>query len=715
MAKARQRTPAARTSAVFEQLSEIAGNLWWSWDPRATTLLARVNPTAYRASDQNPVVALRKLSAARRRTLIADAEFVCEVQAVHGDLCRYLRARPWYAQAHGQGPRGVTAYFCMEYAVHESLPLYAGGLGVLAGDHLKSASDLGLPFVAVGIYWKKGYTRQRIDKHGKQTDRFPALATRDTPLVELSTRSGRPLRLKIEMGGDTVVAGAWRMDVGRVPLYLLDTDLAVNKRADRTLTHVLYSGDRDTRVRQEILLGIGGWRLLRALGVKVACCHLNEGHAAFLSLERIVERMREKGESRASATRYVTNTSVFTTHTPVPAGNEEFDPALVDRYFAAWPEKLGMTHDAFHDLARVKPGNAKENFGMTPLALRTSHYANGVAALHGRIARDMWKPLWPGRPVSKVPIDHVTNGVHVQTWLHPHMAAMLDEFLGDDWPDHQDRTATWSHCKHIPDEALWELHQQLKEELIAFCRQRVRAQISRSRVAGMKAAEADRTLDPNALTIGFARRFAPYKRATLCFREPGRFAKILNDGKRPVQIIFAGKAHPADEGGKAIIAELMKYARSPRFRRRVVFLEDYEMDVARHMVAGVDVWLNNPERPREASGTSGMKPALHGGLNLSILDGWWPEGYNRRNGWAIGKGENHDGTKAADRRDAAQLYRLLEKELVPLYYKRNANGIPTAWIARMKDALMSIPPVFNTHRQVKEYLTKYYLPAMRKA
>ncbi|HRX84539.1 MAG TPA: alpha-glucan family phosphorylase [Phycisphaerae bacterium] len=715
MAKTTRRQPAKANRSDFDLLAEIAGNLWWSWNPRATALLASVYPPAYAASDQNPVTALRKLPARRRRQLAADADFSREVRAVHAELRKYLRSQPWYAQKHGKSARGVTAYFCMEYAVHESLPLYAGGLGVLAGDHLKSASDLGLPFVAIGIYWKKGYTRQRIDKHGRQTDRFPTLAPRDTPLVELKGKSGRPLRLTVVMGKDKVKARAWRMDVGRVPLYLLDTDIPENKARDRRLTHVLYSGDRDTRIRQEILLGIGGWQLLRALGTKVACCHLNEGHAAFLSLERIAERMTQKRESLGAATRYVTNTSVFTTHTPVPAGNEEFDPALVDRYFAAWPKRVGLTREEFHDLARVKAGNAEENFGMTPLALRTSKYANGVAALHGKIAREMWKPLWPGRPVTKVPIGHVTNGVHTLTWMHPRMVELLDEFLGDDWADAQDQAATWAHCKYIPDDVLWDLHQQFKEELIAFCRKRVRAQITRSKLTGMKPADADRILDPDALTIGFARRFAPYKRATLCFRDAARLAKILNDRHRPVQIIFAGKAHPADAGGKAIIEELMRQARAPRFRRRIVFLEDYEMDVARHMVAGVDVWLNNPERPREASGTSGMKPALHGGLNLSILDGWWPEGCNGRNGWAIGKGRDHDGTKAADDRDAADLYRLLEKEVVPAYYSRDRHGLPGAWLARMKNALMTIPPVFNTHRQVKEYLAKYYAPAMRNA
>ncbi len=700
---------------MLTQLSEIAANVWWSWNPQAQALFEHANPKVFAASERNPVAVVRKLTAARKRQLLADPEFVQQVRTVHAALGKYLRRKSWFAGKHAKKVKGVIAYFCMEYAEHESLPFYAGGLGVLAGDHLKSASDLGLPFVAIGMFWKKGYTRQRIDKAGRQQDLFPAIKPENAPLTEVVAATGRPLRIKVPVGDRQVVARAWRMDVGRVPLYLLDTDLPDNKPADRRLTHVLYSGDRDTRIRQEIVLGIGGWLLLKALKIKVSCCHLNEGHAAFLSLERIAERMQDRGETLGRATRYVTNTSVFTTHTPIPAGNEEFDPALVDKYFQNMPERLGISRDEFHDLARVKPGNARENFGMTPLALRTSRYANGVAALHGQIARGMWKNLWPGKKVAQVPIGHVTNGIHLKTWLHPEMGELLNEFLGDDWEDDQDRLATWSHCKHIPDDVLWQVHQAFKLELIEFCRARVKSQLRRRKVTGMSISDADKILDPEALTIGFARRFAPYKRATLCFTDPARLAKILNDAKRPVQIIFAGKAHPADEAGKAIIEQLVKYARTARFRKRVVFVEDYEMEVARYMVAGVDVWLNNPERPREASGTSGMKPTLHGGLNLSILDGWWPEGYNKLNGWAIGKGKNHDGTKAADQRDAADLYRILEKEVVPLYYRRNPDGLPEAWIARMKNALMTVPPVFNMHRQVKEYLRKYYLPAMRKA
>lgn len=694
----------------IELLNEIAQNLWWTWNSDAIALFEYAEPKAFAASLGNPLVTLRKVTARGRRKLAKDADFVAEASRVHQQFRRYLAGRTWYQDKHGDSDPGKVAYFCMEYGLHESLPLYAGGLGILAGDHLKSASDLGLPLVAVGVYWKKGYTRQTIDADGCQQDRFPKLPLADTPFKEVTGRRGRPLRICLPMGDDEVLAAAYRADVGRIPLYLLTTDLPENSPRDRKLVDVLYSGDRDSRIRQEILLGIGGWRLLHALGIPVSAYHLNEGHAAFLTLERIAEHVKGGGTFRKSVG-HISATSVFTTHTPVPAGNEEFDPHLVDRYMSHYLTRMGVTREVFHDLARVYPGNMKENFGMTPLALRTSRYCNGVAALHGAVARDMWQPLYPGRDVEKVPIGHVTNGIHLRTWLHPHMEALLDEFLGEGWEERQDDPKTWKKAAKIPDSALWELHMSFKRELFDMCC--VRSPRTSARKTGKSAWNAS-LLDPEALTIGFARRFAPYKRAALIFSDPDRLAHILCDADRPVQIIFAGKAHPADTGGKDIIQEIVRFSRDRKFRGRVVFLEDYEMGVARRMVSGVDVWLNNPQRPREASGTSGMKPAVHGGLNLSILDGWWPEGYNEKNGWAIGKGENWTGPKS-DQRDAAQLYRILEREVVPMYYDRDDDGLPREWIACMKNAIMTIPCFFNSHRQVKEYLAKYYLPAMRKA
>lgn len=703
--KKRTRAGQAKTDPIA-LLDEVARNLWWTWNSEAIGLFEYADERAFRNSDGNPIVTLRELSPTRRRALGADTEFAAEVARVHARFQRYLKEPTWYQAKHGKAVPGRIAYFCMEYGLHESLPLYAGGLGILAGDHLKSASDLGLPLVAIGIYWKKGYTRQRIDEAGCQQDRFPLLPLPDTPCTEVLGRGGKPLRIALPMGDEKVAVAAYIAQVGRIPLYLLSTDLPENPPRHRKLCDVLYSGDRDSRIRQEILLGIGGCRLLRSLRIPVSVYHLNEGHAAFLSLERIAEEV-EGGAAFRKAVSRVAATSVFTTHTPVPAGNEEFDPHLVDRYMARYPTRMGVTPEVFHDLARVRPGKTKENFGMTPLALRTSRHCNGVAALHGEVARKMWRPLYPGRSVEKVPIGHVTNGIHLRTWLHPEMEAMLDEFLGEDWEHRQDDAKTWKAVAHIPDEALWDLHQSFKRELIGECTDR------QSR-AGRRKGAAARPPHPEALTLGFARRFAPYKRAALIFSDPDRLARILCDRERPVQILFAGKAHPADTGGKDIIREVVRFSRSKRFQGRVIFLEDYEMAVARRMVAGVDVWLNTPQRPREASGTSGMKPAVHGGLNLSILDGWWPEGYNGKNGWAIGKGENWTGP-GSDARDAGQLYRLLEREVVPLFYDRDPDGLPRRWIACMKAAILSVPHFFNSHRQVKEYLAKYYLPAMRKA
>ena len=492
-------------------------------------------------------------------------------------------------------------------------------------------------------------------------------------------------------------------------MYLLNTDLPENTLRNRQLIDALYSGNRDMRIRQEILLGVGGWRLLQALGLPVVAYHMNEGHAAFLALERIVERIRA-GESFRKATGNVVNTSVFTTHTPVAAGNEEFELKLADEYLGHYVEDMGIDLQTFHDLAHVKPGNKTEKFGMTPLALRTSRYCNGVAALHGTVARSMWHAMYPGfKKTADVPIGHVTNGIHLRTWLHPQMGALLDEYLGEGWELEQDNAKRWAKVNRIPDASLWELHLQLKREFIAECPR----YLPRMELGTWKTKRHDLELEPETLTIGFARRFAGYKRAALILSDPKRLARILGNRRQPVQLVFAGKAHPADAEGKAIIREVIGFTKAENMHGRVVFLENYAMGIARRMVAGVDVWLNNPQRPKEASGTSGMKPALHGGLNLSILDGWWPEAYNEKNGWAIGKGENHDGSAAADRRDAGELYKILEQQVVPLYYKRDENGLPTGWIARMKNALATIPPVFNSHRQVKEYLTKYYLPAMR--
>ena len=696
-------------------LVDVARNLYWAWNAEFQALFTTVAPPAWKRTAHNPIKMLKGLGRRRQAQLLADVKFMAAMRRCRHALRSYLRAKTWYQEKYGRRLKGKIAYFSMEYGLCEALPIYAGGLGVLAGDHLKSASDLGIPLVGVGIFWKQGYTRQLLDANGRQVDRFQTLNPEDTPLREITGPSGRPLRIKLPVGPDALTVRGWQLDVGRIPLILLDTDLAVNRPRDRQMTRRLYSGDRDTRIRQEILLGVGGWRFLRAMGLPIAVCHLNEGHAAFVALERIAERIRTEGASFAQARRCVAATNVFTTHTPVPAGNETFEVDLLDKYMGRYTRLMKIDKPAFINLGRVQAGNEREPFGMTPLACRTSDRRNGVSALHGAVARSMWKELWPKRKIENVPIGSVTNGIHLRTWLHPKMAALLDEYLPKGWEERQDQPRVWQAAKHIPDAVLWALHQELKADLIEFVRDKVCQRLRRNRASVVQLNRVDGILDPDALTIGFARRFAPYKRAALVFDNAARFARLLNHTRRPVQIIFAGKAHPADAEGKALVQKVARLAASPRFRRRVVFLEDYEMEIARHLVAGVDVWLNTPRKPQEASGTSGMKPTLHGGLNLSILDGWWPEGFDGKNGWAIGTGQDHNGSRAHDKRDATELYRILERQVVPLYYERTAAGLPRRWIARMKHSIATIPAVFNSHRQVKEYWSKYYLPTLRKA
>ncbi len=710
---AEQATLAARMPDQLLPLVELAYNLWWTWDPRAPALFGSIDESLWETTEHNPVALLSKLPAGRKNQLAAEGPFLAALRDVHRCQRAYLRARPWFRQRYAGKTRGLVAYFSMEYALHESLPVFAGGLGVLAGDHFKSASDLGLPLVGVGIFWRQGYTRQHIDESGEQRDAYDKLSPASLPMSEARSKSGRPLRIRVPVGGDTVVARAWRLAVGRTDIYLLDTNLPDNSPKHRKLTDRLYSGDRDTRIRQEILLGIGGWKMLRGLGLPVTACHLNEGHAAFCSLERVAELMRDQRCDFAAAAAAVASSTVFTTHTPVPAGNETFDTKLVDHYLRGYARRLGIKPRQLLELGRIDPEDASEDFGMTPLALRLANRANGVAALHGQVSRKMWQGLWPNRKVDRVPIGHITNGVHLRTWLHPKMADLLNEFLPADWDQRQDQARVWQKAKDIPARRLWDLHLELKAELVEFVRHRMRLQLQRYGASQRRIAAAGSALDPEALTLGFARRFAPYKRATLVFSDLKRIQRILTSARKPVQIIFAGKAHPADTDGKALVAAIARHANSRRFKGRVVFLEDYTMDIAAHLVAGVDVWLNNPRRPQEASGTSGMKPTLHGGLNLSILDGWWPEGcIDGVNGWAIGSDRDHDGSEEADRRDARALYQRLERDVIPLYYDRGRGNLPGKWIRCMKQSLATVPPAFNSHRMVKEYLTRYYLPAL---
>ena len=694
-------------------LGEVAFNLWWTWNSDAQALFRSVDPRLWEHGGHNPVHVLRKLSASRKHRLAEDTAFLAELREVRRRLRAYLSAPTWFKGHQGRKLRGQVAYFSMEFGLHESLPIYAGGLGILAGDHLKSVSDLGLPLVGVGVFWRHGYGRQHIDASGRQADSHDRLQPANLPLEPVVTASGRPVRIRIPMGPDTVTAVAWRLAVGRTSLLLLDTHLEENAPRHRELTNRLYIGDRDARIRQELLLGVGGWKLLKTVGLPIAACHLNEGHAAFCSLERVAETLRETRCDFPAAVRQVADTTIFTTHTPVPEGNEVFDPGLVEHYLRAYPRRLGIPSPKLLGLGRVNPQDEQERFGMTPLALRLASRANGVSELHGEVSRRMWSGLWPRRQPHRVPIGSITNGVHLRTWMHPRMAELLDEYLPARWEERQTRPGVWAKARRIRDARLWGLHQELKAELVEFVRTHVRRRLERNGASEARIKAASSLLDPEALTIGFARRFAPYKRALLMFTNPDRLDRIVNDTRRPVQFIFSGKPHPEDDFGKELVARFVKHADSPRFRQRIVFIEDNTIEVARHMVSGVDVWLNNPRRPQEASGTSGMKPALHGGLNLSILDGWWPEACKEgRNGWSIGQARDHDGSEAADRRDARALYRRLRRDVVPLYYDRDRHGRPAKWIRCMKHALATIPAEFNSHRMVAQYFRRYYLPVL---
>ena len=604
----------------------------------------------------------------------------------------------------------VIAYFSAEFGLHESLPIYSGGLGVLSGDHCKTASDLDLPFVGVGFIYPQGYFRQRIDPEGKQQAIYEKLDFGEIAATPALGADGIQVIIDVDLPGRKVYAKVWRVQVGRVPIYLMDTDVPANAPEDRELSARLYGGDQQMRISQEIVLGIGGVRALRALGIKPAVWHLNEGHAAFLQLERMREYVQDEKLSFEAALWTVRGDSLFTTHTPVPAGNDAFGFDLIDRFFSDYWGRLGLDRERFLDLGRYESASGPQ-FGMTVLALRTAGRANGVSALHGEVARRMWAPLWPGITEPEVPIEHVTNGVHTESWMHPELAKLMDRYLDSDWRDRLDDPTLWETVSGIPGAELWAQHENARAEMLELVRDRLARQLSRQGAAPAAVEQAAHVLDPGTLTIGFARRFATYKRATLIFHDQERLKRILDDPERPVQIIFAGKAHPADEAGKALIQTVYQLSRKPEFLSKIVFVEDYDMNIARHLVAGADVWLNTPRRPHEASGTSGQKAGLNGVLNFSVLDGWWVEGFDEDNGWAIGSEKNYTNEAAHDEADALSLYTTLEEVIIPLYYDRDEDGKPTnGWLDRMRASIASIAPEYSTHRMLKDYVTDFYLP-----
>jgi glycogen phosphorylase len=687
------------------RLRELAYNLWWSWHPEAQELYHQIDPELWEQDYHNPVNFLRDVRQRRLEAAAADADYLRKYDQVMAEFDRYMGASDtWFARTFPDAHSETIAYFSAEFGLHESLPIYSGGLGVLAGDHAKETSDLGLPFVAVGFIYPQGYFRQSLDPSGWQEALYTKLNFADIAAVPALTPDGHEVVVEVELPGRMIYAKVYRLQIGRIPLFLMDTDIHPNSPQDRELSARLYGGDQEMRVAQEIVLGIGGVRALRQMGIDPTVWHMNEGHSAFLVLE-LVRELIGRGVSFADAVQQVRARSVFTTHTPVPAGNDAFPLPLIEKYFWQYWMQLGLSRDEFVDVA-LQQQSWGPTFAMSVLALKLAERHNGVSKLHGQVARGMWQWLYPNTSPDAVPITAITNGVHTATWLAPEMRQLFEAYMGQSWEEHLDDVAQWQKVREIPDDVLWETQHALKRRLVAFARERTRQRQLRLGTPPV----VWPVLDDDAFTIGFARRFATYKRATLLFKDPERLKAILNRGDRPVQIIFAGKAHPADDPGKLFIQQVYQMSQQPGFAGKILFLEEYDICVARMLVQGVDMWLNTPRRPYEASGTSGQKASLNGAPNMSILDGWWPEAYDGHNGWSIGDEREYANLDEQDWNDAQQLYHLLENEVGPLFYERE-GGIPRKWLAVSKEAIATVAPVFSTRRMVKEYVTRLYMPA----
>ena len=701
----------SRIPAPLAPLERLAWNYWWSWAADGAEIFRDLEPEIWEECEYNPRQLLAKTSEYRLAEAATDPIYLERVRRIDEKFHSYMdQGIGWATGELKITPDRPVAYFCAEFGVHNSLPLYSGGLGILAGDHLKSASDLRLPLIGVGLLYRYGYFRQRLRNDGWQEEHYGETFPKDLSITLVKNSDAAPLRIEVSIRGRNVLAQVWRADVGTVQLYLLDTNIAENVETDRWVTGHLYGGDRETRIVQEMLLGIGGVRLLRKLGVTPHVYHLNEGHSAFLTLELAREVMQQQQVKLADAIPVVREQCVFTTHTPVAAGNDEFDSSLVMRAFGnEYAKELGLTEDEFLALGRIDGNEKTERYGLTPLAIRMCRSTNGVSLKHGEVSRALWQKLFPGRTVEEVPISHITNGVHAPTWVSPLLRFLFEKYIGQDWQQKLRDRDVWSEAvSRISDEELWVAHSMLKERLIAFVRHRT----TQSRLAAGEKAdyiEAAKTMfDHDALTIGFARRVAGYKRWNLLLTDQQRLLRLINNEERPVQFVFAGKAHPQDEGSKLVLQQLALWKYDPAVRHRAVFLEDYDQEIARQLVQSVDVWLNVPRRPMEASGTSGEKVAINGGLNLSILDGWWLEGYDGTNGFAIGNGNESTDVAAIDALDAESLYRTIEQEVVPLFYTRDEKGLPREWIAMMKRAIETLAPKFNSNRMVEDYVRRIY-------
>ena len=699
----------------LEPLKELAYNLHWSWDHETRTLFRQLDSKLWEKVNRNPVRMLGSVDQQRLEKMAQNKGYIAFLARVKENVDDYMGRERWYQEHYGKTSDLRIGYFSMEYGLAVGLPIYSGGLGILAADHLKSAGDLGLPLVAVGLAYQKGYFKQYLGADGWQQETYPVNDFYNLPMTLEKDEKGRPILVAVQMPGRDVYAQIWRVQVGRVPLYLLDANIPRNNAGDRMITSQLYGGDAEMRIQQEILLGVGGLRALEALDAAPNVCHMNEGHAAFLSLERV--RTYRQANADASfmqareATRYG---NVFTTHTPVPAGIDEFPPDLVEKYLGAYFEQLAISANELMALGGAHLPQTQGKLNMAIFAINMAGGYNGVSRLHGRVARRMWSYLWPGLPENEVPIGHVTNGVHVRTWLSSDLSELFIRYVDPNWHRRPSDETMWQNVDQIPDEELWRTHERRRERLVALARRRLQQRLQTIGASPSDIKRAAEVLNPEALTIGFARRFASYKRAHLLFSDPERLRKILSDPKRPVQIIIAGKAHPKDKIGKEIIKTIISIIHEEDFRDKIVFLENYDMKIASYMVQGVDVWLNNPRRPREASGTSGMKASANGALNLSILDGWWDEAYemNQNIGWAIGMGEeNYNSAEEQDEVESKELYHLLENEVIPTFYARGKSSAPRTWIEMMKTNMKVVCPFFNTNRMVLSYFSSYYTPA----
>ncbi len=698
----------------LKDLIDISENMWWCWNSDAVELFRRLDRDKWEEAYHSPTAMLGIVKQERLEELSDDTSFVSHMKLVKSELDKYMSMPTWFNKTFPEYKDKKIAYFSTEFAIHESLPIYSGGLGVLSGDHLKSASDMGLPLVGIGLLYRNGYFKQHLSIDGWQIEEYKVNNFYSMPLQLLTDGSGQPLFIEISLPkSPSVFARIWKVQIGRVSLYLLDTDFEKNSIEDRTITGELYGGDKEMRIKQEKLLGVGGMKVLELLNIDPSVIHINEGHSAFLLLEKIRFLMKNNGLSFQEAQKVVKANCVFTTHTPVPAGNEVFSSQLVLTYFESLYKELGLTKDQFLSLGRdLKTENMDKDFSMTILALKACGKANGVSRLHATVSRQMWQNVWPELPRKEIPITHITNGIHTNTWISYEFTGLFQRYIGDAWIDNPEDQTLWQRVADIPDAELWRSHERRKERLVSFARSRLKAQLERRGLSKHMIAFADEVLDTEALTIGFARRFATYKRGNLIFRNIERIKKILTNKEKPVQIIIAGKAHPKDDKGKEIIKSIVSLTADPELKNRVVFLEDYDMNVAHYLVQGVDVWLNNPLRPQEASGTSGMKAAVNGAINFSVLDGWWCESYNGENGWIIGSTDTYNDLEYQNEMESRSIYEMLEKEIVPLFYDRGQDDLPRGWIKKMKACMQTVGPMFNTNRMIEDYTRKFYIPSM---